>query len=342
MAKSPKSSTVKTAGALSSDFDIVVIGQAGRLQYECLLLAASLQANAPSFGGTLYVCEPQAGPLWDKDPTMAGDIKGALADMGAVILPFENTAFGQSYPNGNKIEALCAMPAGRNFLFLDSDTLIVGDLGALSTDFNRPSASMRRTGTWPEEELYWPGYSAIWKSLYARFELDFESTLDHGQPVEYWQHYMYFNAGWVTGHDAPAFGERWRDWALEILNNRPEELVLQSLDPWLDQVSLPLVIHSFNGGRPGDDLAGLDGDLTCHYRLLPLLYARENDAVVQALENVTAPNKVKKWLKQYDPFKRMIYQRRGEKVRAMFDQNDLPPRERQLRNRIKKEGFWLR
>ena len=337
---SPKGGAAR--GAVSSDFDIVIVGQAGRLQYECLLLAASLKANAPTFAGTLYVAEPQEGPLWDKDPTMPGDIKGALEELGAVILPFENTAFGQSYPHGNKIEALCAMPEGRNFLFLDSDTLILGDIGTLATDFSRPSASMRRTGTWPEEELYWPGYNATWKSLYDRYGLDFDSTLDLSQPDEYWQRYLYFNAGWVTGHDAPAFGARWRDWAVETRDNCPEELVLQSLDPWLDQVTLPLVIHSFGGGRPDDTLAGLDGAFTCHYRMLPLLYAREADTVVTALEEVTAPNKVKKWLKQYDPFKRMIYQNRGEKVRALFDQNDLPPRERQLRNRIKREGFWMR
>lgn len=342
MAKKTTKAAQTGAQNMSSDFDIVAVGQGGRLQYEALLLAASLRDNAPNFKGTLYIAEPQAGDRWHKDPTMAGDIKGALAELGAVILPFHNEAFGADYPYGNKIEALCAMPAGRNFLFLDTDTLVLGDLAKLSTDFNRPSASMRRTGTWPEEELYWPGYSVIWKSLYDRFGLEFDSTLDLDQPDEYWQRYLYFNAGWVTGHDAPTFGKRWRDWALDIRDNRPEELVLQELDPWLDQVTLPLVIHSFGGGRPGDDLAGLDGDLTCHYRMLPLLYARENDAVVAALETVTAPNKVKKWLKQYDPFKRMIYQKRGHKVRDMFDQNDLPPRERQIRNRIKKEGFWMR
>lgn len=342
MAKKPKQDGAADAPSAGADFDIVAVGQAGRLQFECLLLAASLQANAPSFAGTLYIAEPQAGPLWPKDPAMRGDIKTALEDMGAVILPFENTAFGAGYPHGNKIEALCAMPEGRDFLFLDSDTLILGDIGTLACDFTRPSASMRRTGTWPEEELYWPGYTAIWKSLYDRFGLEFDSTLDLSKPDEYWERYLYFNAGWVTGHDAPAFGKRWRDWAVSIRDDCPEELVLQSLDPWLDQVTLPLVIHSFGGGRPDDTHAGLDGDLTCHYRLLPLLYARENDAVVAALEAVTAPNKVKKWLKQYDPFKRMVYQGRGHKVRAMFDQNDLPPRERQLRNRIKKEGFWMR
>ena len=159
----------------SGDFDIVAVGQGGRLQYECLLLAASLKTNAPGFRGTFYVAEPQPGPLWDKDPRMPGDIKTALIEMGAVILPFENKAFGQSYPHGNKIEALCAMPAGRNFLFLDSDTLILGDIGTLRTDFTRPSASMRRTGTWPEEELYWPGYAVIWKSLYDRFGLELKA-----------------------------------------------------------------------------------------------------------------------------------------------------------------------
>lgn len=332
----------KSRPATSSDFDIVIIGQGGRLQYEALLFAASLRAYAPTFGGMFYVAEPQPGPLWSKDPRMTGEIRTALEDLGAVILPFENTAFGESYPHGNKIEALCAIPAGRNFLFLDSDTLVLGDLGQLACDFTRPSASMRRTGTWPEGELYWPGYTAIWKSLYDRFGLDFDSSLDVSQPDEYWERYLYFNAGWVTGHDAPGFGARWRDWAVDVRDNRPEELVLQSLDPWLDQVVLPLVVHSFGGGRPGDDLAGLDGEMTCHYRLLPLLYARESDTVVAALEATATPNKVKKHLKQYDPFKRMIYQGRGAKVRALFDQGDLPPRERQIRNRIKKEGFWMR
>jgi hypothetical protein len=234
----------------SSDFDIMVVGQDGRLQYEAILLLASLQANSPTFAGTLYVAEPQAGPLWPKDPTMPFEIKGVLESLGAVILPFVNKAFGAKYLYGNKIEALCAMPAGRNFLFLDTDTLIVGDIASLSTVFTRPSASMRRTGTWPKEELYWLGYGAIWKSLYDRFGLDFDSTLDTAQPDKYWKRYLYFNAGWITGHDAPSFGSRWKDWALEVRDNSPEELILQSLDPWLDQVTLPLVIHSYGGGTP--------------------------------------------------------------------------------------------
>lgn len=125
-------------------------------------------------------------------------------------------------------------------------------------------------------------------------------------------------------------------------NDRPEELAIQSLDPWLDQVVLPLVIHSFEGARPAPSLNGLDGDVTCHYRLLPLFYARESDAAIAAMEAVAAPNKIKKHLKQYDAYKRMIYQGRGQKVRALFDRNDLPRKEQQIRNQIKSAGFWVR
>ena len=40
--------------------------------------------------------------------------------------------------------------------------------------------------------------------------------------------------------------------------------------------------------------------------------------------------------------KRMVYQGKGAKVRALFDQDNLPRREQQIRNRIKSNGLWLR
>ena len=323
-------------------FNIMVVGQHGRLQYEAILLAASLRACSPGFAGKLIVAMPKAGPLWSRDPTMTGEAIAMLEELGAEIAQFDSRHFGETYPYGNKIEGLSVLPEGEPFLFLDTDTLITGDIAALPFDFDRPSASMRREGTWPEEELYWPGYTATWKSLYDKFGLDFDSSLDLSQPDEYWQRYLYFNAGWFFYKDPAIFAERFLDYALAIRDDRPEELVLQSLDPWLDQVALPLVIHGLGGGRPGPELDGLDGDVTCHYRMLPLLYAREDDRVVDVLEEVSAPNKVKKVLKQYEPMKRMIYQGRGAKVRELFDQADMPPRERQIRNRIKKEGFWMR
>ncbi len=323
-------------------FNIVAVGQAGRLAHEAVLLSASLRACDPGFAGRLFIAEPQPGPRWQEDLRIPqGPLRDLLTGFGAEILPFESRNFGQAYPYGNKIDCLAALPE-EPFLFLDTDTLITGALSALPFDFARPAASMRRTGTWPVLELYGPGYGEIWKSLYDRFGLDFDSSLDPGQPDEYWQKYLYFNAGWFFHESPRAFGARFAEYALSIRDDRPPALALQSLDPWLDQVALPLVIHSFGGGRPGPELGGLDGDVTCHWRMLPLLYARESDLVVEVLERITAPNPVKKVLKDYAPFKKMIYQGKGAEVCALFDRADLPRREQVIRNTIKREGLWMR
>ena len=323
-------------------FNILIVGQAGRLQYEAVLFAASLRAMTPTFTGRLIVAEPQSGSLWENNPEIYQDIKEILAELGAEVVPFECRHFGQSYAYGNKIEGLAALPDGEPFIFFDTDTLVTGDLMSIEIDFDYPSASMKREGTWPVEELYWPGYTAIWKSLYDKFGLDFESSLDRDQPDEFWQRYLYFNAGWFMGNDPVEFHKYFLEYALAVRDDPTPEMVVQPLDPWLDQVVLPLVIHRLGGGRPGPNLDGLDGDITCHYRLLPLFYARESDHAVKVLEDVASPNKIKKWLKNYDPFKRMIFQGRGQKVRAMFDRDNLQMKEKQLRNRIKSAGFWMR
>ena len=323
-------------------FNIMIVGQAGRLQYEALILAASLRASAPGFAGRLIVAEPQPGPLWPGDPRLPAPFRAALAEHGAEIAPFESRHFGAAYPQGNKIEGLAVLPPGEPFLFLDTDTLILSEIGDVGFDFARPAASMRREGTWPVEDVYWPGYGATWKSLYDRFGLDFASSLDLSQPDEYWRRYLYFNAGWFFGADPAVFGARFLDWAVAVRDDPPPELALQPLDPWLDQVVLPLVVHSLGGGRPGPELAGLDGAVTCHYRTFPLLYARESDRAVAVLEAVTAPKPVRALLKDYPAVRKMVYQGGGRQARAMFDRAALPRREQAIRNRLRQAGLWLR
>ena len=326
----------------SPRFNILAIGQSGRLAYEAVLLAASLRATNPDFKGRLFIAEPQPGPLWKDDPRISNpDIRILLADLGAEILPFASAVFGDNYPYGNKIEALLALP-DEPFLFLDTDTLITGSFDKVTFDFARPSASMRREGTWPTIELYGPNHAQIWKSLYDRFALDFATSLDTAQPDGYWQRYLYFNAGWFFHQSPQRFGERFLQYAVSVRDHPTRELECQQLTPWLDQIALPLVIHSFGGGRPGPELAGMDGDVTCHWRSLPLLYARESDAVVALLDLICAPNPMKRILREYEPFKKLIYQGKGAQVRALFDRAALPRREQMIRNTIKREGLWFR
>ena len=326
----------------SAAFNVLAIVQDGRLAYEALLLLASLKANTPGFQGKMFLAEPQPGKRWNRDPRLKSDgIREMLESLGATFLPFENKVFGQSYPHGNKIEALAALP-DQPFLFLDTDTLILGDLGRVPFDFTRPSASMRREGTWPEPQLYKGGYAEIWGALYDRFGLDLASSLDPSQPHDYWQRYLYFNAGWFFHQSPKVFGEHFLSYARSIRDNIPPALAAQSLDPWLDQIALPLVIHALGGGRPGPELGGLDGDITCHYRNLPLLYARESDRVVAVLEDVAGQKELRRLLRDYEPARLMIYQNRGRKAREMFDRADLPRREQAIRAALKRADLWLR
>lgn len=322
-------------------FNIVAVVQSGRLQYEALLLAASLRRSAPGFAGRLYLAEPQQGGAWPRDPSVTDPaVREMLQELGASFVPFEARHFGQSYPNGNKIEALAHLP-DEPFLFLDTDTLILGDIGAVPFDFARPSASMRREGSWPQPQPYL-GYERIWGALYDRFGLDLGPTLDLAQPAEYWQRYLYFNAGWFFGQSPHRFGALFQDYARSIRDNPPPELAAQELSPWLDQIALPLVIHALGGGRPGPELSGMDGDVTCHYRHLPLLYARESDRAVEVLEEVARQQPLRKLLRDHEPVKLMVYQNRGRKARALFDRADLPRREQTLRAALKEAGLWLR
>ena len=338
-----KAQTSQAHPASEQNFDIVIIAQAGRWQYEAALFALSLRAYSPRFSGKLYVAEPQPGPLWPKDPRINDpQVRGLLRDLGAEILPFENRHFGAPYPYGNKIEALSAMPDGRPFLFFDSDTLITDELRNVPFDFSRPSASLRVSGTWPELPLYGPDYAGIWGALYGLFGLDMATAVNPAYPPDYWRHYPYFNAGFFYYHSAPQFGERFAEYACTIRDRDLPELACQSLDPWLDQVALPLVIHSFGGGAEALPKGYLDGSHSCHYRLIPLLYARESDAVVEALEAITAPQKYKKVLKAYAPFKRLIYQGKGREARTLFDQKNLPRKEQVIRNRLRNAGYWMR
>ncbi|NOE17448.1 hypothetical protein GS634_04840 [Ruegeria atlantica] len=329
--------------ASSRKFNIAVVGQNNRLQYEALLFAASLRHCSPGFKGRLFVATPNLGPRWTHNPSIQDeDVLKALKQLDAEILPFDSHVFGESYPYGNKIEALLALPEGEPFVFFDTDTLITGDITSVPFDFDRPGASLKVEGTWPKPTLYGPGFDGIWRSLYARFGLDFESSVDPDQPDGYWRRYLYFNAGYFFYRCPRMFGERYLDYARTIRDENIPELTGQNLDPWLDQAALPLVIHSFGGGRDALPDGLLDGSVSCHYRLFPLLYARESDHVIDVLETVVAPNKVKKVLKQYDPLKKLVLQGKGEKIRALFDQDNLPRREQALRNAIKSKGLWLR
>ena len=329
---------------MANKFNVFAIIQGGRLQYEAIVFAATFRHKHPNFKGRLIFGEPQHTENWDYDPTIDNDdFRRILESFDAEIIPFNNRVFGSDYPYGNKIVGLTALPKGEPFVFFDTDTIFTGRLNEVDFDFNRPAASMRRTNTWPEIDLYGPGYADTWKSLYDKFDLDFEKSLDMTKPDEYWERYMYFNAGWFFYKCPHEFADHFLNYATEIMRDPPHEVCTQEFNPWLDQVALPLVISKLGGGRPTDSQLQLDGDVACHYRTLPLLYARESEEAIGTLERAVAPNKIKKVMKKSEAYRKIVFQQKGRKIiREMFDRDNLPRKEQAIRQRIKKRNLWLR
>ena len=234
---------------MTPKINVCAIVQNGRLMYEALAFVATFQAANPDFEGRLILLEPQAGERWNDDPTIADpEIRDRLIEMGAEIIPFENKVWGERYPNGNKIEALAALPANEPFVFFDTDTVFAGPLSDVPFDFDRPSASLRREATWPTPGVYGPDYDEIWGAMYEKFDLDFTSSQDESQPINHWRRYLYFNAGWFFYRDPAEFGRLFAKYARELEQDQPRAVAAQELYPWLDQAVLPLVIHALGGG----------------------------------------------------------------------------------------------
>jgi hypothetical protein len=139
--------------------------------------------------------------------------------------------------------------------------------------------------------------------------------------VGYWRHYLYLNAAFFYRYPK-LFRQCYLDSALAI--------VCQTLDSWLDQVALSRVIHSFVGDRNALEPGYLGSKVSYHYRLLPLLHARESGLAVDALRTALATQKINKLVKTYELIRRVVYEKRGPKVRVLFDQDNLPRKEQKI------------
>ena len=329
---------------MSAIRNILIIAQDGRLQYEALLFAASLRDAPQNRNLRLIVAEPQPGPLWSCDPRISRPaIRRDLRALGADIVPLHNKIWGEAYPNGNKIEALRLLPKGEPFIFFDTDTLITGALDGV--DAARATASVMVEPTWPRITLYGAGFAEIWGALYDMFGLDMDPTLDKRFGADDWRRYMYFNAGWFTGPCPVEFGQIYEDFARSIAASPPPSMATQALFPWLDQIALPLVIAQLKGGRPaaGVGLDGaLDGELSLHYRALPVVYATGTPHAVEVLERVTGAPHLWDIFNQYVAFRRMVFKHQGRDLRARMQSAHLPRTYGKLQRRIREMGHWVR
>ena len=100
-------------------FNILIIGQSGRLHFEAIMFLASFHQSAPDYKSQVFVAVPQHTERWNSNPTITDpEIRALIKTLGGTISPVENPHFGEDYPYGNKIETLSVLPDGEPFVFL--------------------------------------------------------------------------------------------------------------------------------------------------------------------------------------------------------------------------------
>ena len=89
--------------AAINTFNIFIIAQQGRFNFEATLFSLSLRQTNPHFAGKLFVATPQANGLCPQDPSLqSGPLYDLLTQQAVVFMCFENREFGHVYPCGNK------------------------------------------------------------------------------------------------------------------------------------------------------------------------------------------------------------------------------------------------
>lgn len=211
--------------------NIVFVCQRGELELKACLLAWSLHQSAGK-GINLFAAIPRHND-WDKLSPLTINLFTTLS----VQLCYFTPSFGETYPIGNKIDALGLLPPDEPGAFLDSDIICLGELDWQhrweTADFLAKPADM---ATWGTVEQWERVYASRGMNLPTRrVRLTVSETLS----------LPYFNAGVVAAKKPYALAERWKSIAIELQQMDG----LEPKYPWLDQISLPIAVHSLLESR---------------------------------------------------------------------------------------------
>ncbi len=235
--------------AMNSGLHFVFVCQAGELEIKALLLAASLRRFL-RLEHELIAAVPTPASTWGE---LSTETLATLDRLGVRIKPVVNPV-GPQYGIGNKLACLELVDEGGRGVFLDSDILLLRELG------HDPSASVAFAAK-PADLQTYSSNPADWQPLYAALGMA-TPTMRLPSTVSAELGLPYFNSGVVFTEAGKRFGAAWTQVARQLL----AELAIKDQGHWLDQVSLALTIHKL-----GLDYACLDEryNFPAHLKRLP-------------------------------------------------------------------------
>ncbi|NUB43882.1 hypothetical protein GEU84_005780 [Fertoebacter nigrum] len=209
------------------------------LEAQATLLAATLaHHNGRRFAYAAYVPARHRAALRPATRSLFERCGVALR-----ALPEPAQPWRVAYPHGNKILAAADRRAGDWGLFLDTDMICTAPLDLAS--LQRPG----HVGLLPEGVPSWGRTGDRWERAYAHFGLPMPTErvqLTRRRRISF---LPYFNAGFVLMPegdvaDGRSFGQLWLDTALDF----DWKAEVGGKRPWLDQITLPLVLKRFGLG----------------------------------------------------------------------------------------------
>lgn len=324
--------------------NVCIVAQNGRLKYEAALFALSFAATQKPNGARLHICMPQQSELWNKDISIDDDLWLRMMEQyGVTLHHFDNSFFGEAYPHSNKAYAIGCLPEREPFVFFDTDVIILDDLQTVPFDFDMPSAK-NEDKTWPRQFSEGPTLAEIWGSLYQKFDRSTDTWFRKSAPETEYRHYPYFNAGCLYYRDPKEFSKKYLSIMEAIWTDPPSELSRQTLFPWLDQISLPLLLQELGGNPDTFPIRHIDRSHSFHYHALPILFlpkqAKKLTLTKSLLEQ--AGEDARKLFTQYAPFEKILFGDVGKEIELIVNSTDFQGNRKKYRQVLASKGLWFR
>jgi hypothetical protein len=209
----------------SRSYAFVFVCQAGRLENQALLLAASLRRNLRC-DHELIAAVPAPLDTWGP---LAADTIELLTELKVRRVPIENQ-IDPGYPIGNKVSCLRTAVSTDRLVFVDSDILLLQPFEDSSV-FAAPFAAKPADLPNVLHPLQW---SRVYRACKATRPLETVATTLYGQLVP-----PYFNAGFLAVDPKTNLGDQW----LECCRRIDAMWGLPLKRPHLDQLALPVALR---------------------------------------------------------------------------------------------------
>jgi len=271
--------------------NVIIVAQNGPrpLDVQALLFIESFRRSGSMEKCTLYVAIPRSGPLWPEPTEPSADFLARYEELGAKVVYFDVEHFGAVCPSMNKLPAIKCLPENEPFMFLDTDQLVMANLGELELNFDHPSCRPA-TSFWPKQ-VSQDEAARIWKAVYRALEpIRLKAGISRREGIHE-PPFGYYNGGCFYYRDPHILADLQLSACQLLWEEDLPELSGQRLFPTpVDQISRSVILNWLGGDGAiptGLNVIHLSDDtVTWHYHKFSRFWLPENSRALALLNDI--------------------------------------------------------